>query len=291
MPELPEVETVRRGLDILIVGRQISKVSHDNQRSFPNAPEEVNGFVVGAKITAIRRRAKVLIIDLDSGHSLVVHLKMTGQLVYRGDEVFGAGHPNDSLIGQLPDRSTRVTIEFRDGSRLFFNDQRKFGWMKLYPTIEVPNIDFMKKVGPEPLEGDLSDQDFVARIRRRNGTTVKAAILDQTVIAGVGNIYADESLWGARIHPATRVRDVSDEKLAELLSEVRYVLALSIEKGGSTDRNYVNAEGKRGSYIDFARVFRQEGKPCPRHPEVTIEKLRVAGRGTHICPVCQVAPQ
>ncbi|HEU0266202.1 MAG TPA: zinc finger domain-containing protein, partial [Candidatus Saccharimonadaceae bacterium] len=99
--------------------------------------------------------------------------------------------------------------------------------------------------------------------------------------------YADESLWGARIHPATRVKNVSDKQLAELLKEIKYVMNLAIEKGGSTDRNYVNAEGKRGSYIDFARVFRREGQPCPRHPDVMIEKIRVAGRGTHICPVCQ----
>jgi formamidopyrimidine-DNA glycosylase len=291
MPELPEVETVRRGLDLLIVGRTIADVDHDTPKGFPNAPEDVRGFMLGAVISGIRRRAKVLMIDLDTGYTLVTHLKMTGQLVYRGDEVFGAGHPNDSLIGELPDRSTRVTLTFTDGSRLFFNDQRKFGWMKLYPTIEVPNIDFMKKVGPEPLEDDMTAALFITRIRRRNGTTIKAALLDQTVVAGVGNIYADESLWGARLHPSRRVRDVTDGELTVLLKELQQVLTLAIEKGGSTDRNYVNAEGKRGSYIDFARVFRREGLACPRHPDVLIEKLRVAGRGTHICPVCQELPR
>ena len=288
MPELPEVETVRRGLTVLIVGRRIQSVSHDTPKSFPNAPHDIEQFVLGATIIEVRRRAKVLLIDLSSEHTLVIHLKMTGQLVYRGEQVFGAGHPNDSLIGELPDRSTRVIMTFTDGSTLYFNDQRKFGWVKLYPTVEVPNIDFMKRVGPEPLEDELSHTDFVQRIRRRNGTTVKAALLDQTVIAGIGNIYADEALWGAHIHPATRVRDVADKDLETLLDEVRYVLRLSIEKGGSTDKNYVNVEGKRGSYIDFARVFRREGLACPRHPDVLIEKTRVAGRGTHTCPVCQV---
>ena len=298
MPELPEVETVRRGLARLIIGRQVASVTHDTPKSFPNAPDEVQQFVVGARIADVRRRAKVLMIDFDSGHTLVTHLKMTGQLVWvqdtgqqiGADSRFGAGHPNDSLIGELPDRSTRVIMEFTDGSTLFFNDQRKFGWMKLYPSVEVPFIDFMQKVGPEPLEDELTDDMFIERLRRRNGTTVKAALLDQTVIAGVGNIYADESLWGAKLHPATRVREVSDDELKLLLKELRFVLELAIEKGGSTDRNYVNAEGKRGSYIDFARVFRREGAACPRHPEVIIEKLRVAGRGTHICPVCQKEP-
>lgn len=319
MPELPEVETVRRGLANLIIGRVVkTAVAHESPKSFPNAPSDVAQFLIGSEIAAVRRRAKVLMIDLSTEYTLVIHLKMTGQLVFikeghvppldsemnsesslhplklapddRADGLetrFGAGHPSDSLIGELPDRSTRVVIEFTDGSHLYFNDQRKFGWMKLYPTLEVPNIDFMQRVGPEPLEDIFTSNEFIPRMRRRNGTSIKAAILDQTVLAGVGNIYADESLWGARIHPAARVKDITDEQLAELLKEIKYVMNLSIEKGGSTDRNYVNAEGKRGSYIDFARVFRQEGKACHRHPEVMIEKLRVAGRGTHICPVCQ----
>lgn len=288
MPELPEVETVRRGLSLLILKRKIVSVTTDTEKSFPNAPEDVAAFLVGSTVVGIRRRAKVLIIDLSTDYSLIIHLKMTGQLVYRGEQVFGAGHPSDSLVGGLPDKSTRVIFTFENGSHLFFNDQRKFGWVKLYPTIEVPNIDFMKRVGPEPLEGDLSHKEFIQRMRRRNGTSVKAALLDQTVIAGIGNIYADEALWGAKVHPASRVRDVSDESLSLLLDEARFVLKLSIEKGGSTDRNYVNAEGKRGSYIDFARVFRREGQPCQRHPDVRIEKSRVAGRGTHTCQVCQV---
>jgi formamidopyrimidine-DNA glycosylase len=288
MPELPEVETVRRGLNDLIIGKIVKSARViDSPKSFPNAPADVSEFLLEATIVGIRRRAKVLLIDLSTKYSLVIHLKMTGQLVYRGEQNFGAGHPNDSLIGVLPDRSTRVVIEFTDCSHLFFNDQRKFGWVKLFPTLEVPNIDFMKKVGPEPLEDGFTPDIFIQRVRRRNGTTIKAAILDQTVLAGVGNIYADESLWGAKIHPATRVRDVSDKRLAVLCDEIKYVMNLSIEKGGSTDRNYVNAEGKRGSYIDFARVFRQEGKACPRHEDVLVEKTKVAGRGTHLCPVCQ----
>ena len=354
MPELPEVETVRRGLSELIVGKTVTHVSClDSSKSFPNDPTAVQEFLIGATITTVRRRAKVLLIDLSTDYTVVIHLKMTGQLVWiaadsqegnpklsqhvrsrqsiatddslqaveltsaqtsslglevpedsfglvqnaakdlvanssRNDDTrFGAGHPNDSLIGDLPDRSTRVVVEFSDGSHLYFNDQRKFGWMKLFPTIEVPNIAFMQNVGPEPLEDSFTAEYFIPRIRRRNNTTVKAAILDQTVLAGVGNIYADESLWGAQIHPGTRVRDISDDKLAILLDEIKYVMNLSIEKGGSTDKNYVNAEGKRGSYIDFARVFRREGQACSRCG-TTIEKLRVAGRGTHICPRCQV---
>ena len=295
MPELPEVETVRRGLAELLPGRVVKKATvFDSPKSFPNTPADVEQFLYGAHVTAVRRRAKVLMIDLDSRYSLVVHLKMTGQLVFRschpamyrrkksgrachrdpdcfpmileGDKVsnFAGGHPNDSLVGELPDRSTRVQIDFADGSQLFFNDQRKFGWMKLLPTAEVQNLPFMQKVGPKP------------------------AFLDQSVIAGVGNIYADEALWAARIHPQTRVRNVTDEQLNTLFIELCKILQLSIDQGGSTDRNYVDAEGQKGNYLAFANVFRREGQACRRHPDQDIIKLKVAGRGTHICPACQV---
>ena len=288
MPELPEVETVRRGLHELIIGRVIKEAANDTPKSFPNATTDVEQFLVHAKVTDVRRRAKVLLLDLSTGYTLVIHLKMTGQLVFRShDAVFGAGHPNESLIGELPDRSTRVTLTFKDNSKLYFNDQRKFGWMKLIPTLEVPNIDFMKKVGPEPLEADFTAEEFAARFTRRAKTSIKAALLDQSVVAGVGNIYADESLWGAKIHPQRLVGSILPVEFAALYTELRAVMNLAIEKGGSTDKNYVNAEGKRGSYMDFARVFRREGQECPRCGTQII-KFKAAGRGTHICPQCQV---
>ena len=291
MPELPEVETVRRGLAELLPGRVVARVSvFDSPKSFPNAPADVEQFLYGASVTAVRRRAKVLIIDLDTHYSLVVHLKMTGQLVFRRGssrsarispkksrdprkvaqdfsadtareiDDFAGGHPNDSLIGELPDRSTRVQIDFTDGSRLFFNDQRKFGWVKLLPTDEVKNLPFMQKVGPEPLDPNTRAEDFIQRIRRRQNSMIKPALLDQAVIAGVGNIYADEALWAAQIHPQTRVKNISDQQLNTLFNELRQILQLSIDQGGSTDRNYVDAEGRKGNYLTFAHVFRREGQ-------------------------------
>lgn len=288
MPELPEVETVRAGLSRLLPGRKVKKVWHDWPKSFPNAPADVEQFLIGAKITNVRRRAKVLIIDFSSDYSLVIHLKMTGQLVFRSAEVrFGAGHPSHSLVGDLPDKSTRIVLTFQDDSQLFFNDQRKFGWMRLLPTIEIEQLDFFQKAGPEPLAADFTPEQFADRLKRRAKSGIKAVLLDQTVIAGVGNIYADESLWGAKIHPETKLQDIPPAKIRTLYTELRTILTLAIEKGGSTDRNYVDAEGKRGSYLSFARVFRREGKSCPRCG-TTIIKLKVAGRGTHICPNCQV---
>lgn len=290
MPELPEVETVRIGLARLLPDRVIGEVTRDTDKSFPNAPTDVAQFLVGARVTAVRRRAKVLLIELSSKYTLVTHLKMTGQLVFVGaTERFGAGHPSDSLVGNLPDKSTRVVLLFADGSKLFFNDQRKFGWMKLMPTVEVPNIDFMKRVGPEPLEANFTWQVMKERLQRRARTNIKAALLDQTVIAGVGNIYADESLWSAKIHPTRLVRDLTDNEIRVLHTALVEVLRLSIQKGGSSNHTYVDAEGKRGSYMSFANVFRRDGQPCPRCG-TTIVKTKVAGRGTHTCPVCQPHP-
>ena len=290
MPELPEVETVRRGLDKRIVGQKIAGVSFDWPKSFPNSPDDVKQFMVGSTITAVNRRAKVLIIELSTDYTIVIHLKMTGQLVYRSDsDRFGAGHPNDSLVGDLPDKSTRVTFTMskaNETAKLYFNDQRKFGWVRLVPTAEVPDIDFFKKVGPEPLASEFTSSNFRARLKRRPGSSVKAVLLDQTVIAGIGNIYADESLWGAKIHPKTLVKNIGGSKANTLFSQIRFVLELAIEKGGSTDKNYVDVDGKRGSYLSFARVFRRDGLACPRCG-TTIIKTRVAGRGTHLCPKCQ----
>jgi formamidopyrimidine-DNA glycosylase len=318
MPELPEVETVRVGLSEHIVGLQVCSVWFDWPKSFPNDPEIAAQYLIGAMITSVTRRGKVLCIGLDSGYSLLVHLKMTGQMVVRsGNYRFGGGHPNDSLINKLPDNSTRVILHLAENTaekqqsatgnhysasrwqhigmnscqantvELFFNDQRKFGWMKLHPTPEIDDIPFFQLLGPEPLATSFSADLFIERARARNNTRVKALLLDQKFIAGVGNIYADESLWGARIHPRTRIAQLDDQQLTRLYQAVKSVLQLSIRSGGSSDKNYVDAEGNKGSYLQWAQVFRREGQPCSRCSQ-DIVKIRVAGRGTHICMVCQM---
>ena len=281
MPELPEVETVRRGLQQLVVGRRVMGCEVLNPGSYSGVSQ-----LEDATFTAARRRAKLLLLDLDGEHTLAIHLKMTGQLVVRGVEDWGGGHPSDSLVDALPDRSTRVIIDLDDGSRLFFNDQRKFGWMRLLPTEEADAL--AAGLGPEPMDPDAWRR-FRERIRRHDRTVIKAALLNQTVVAGIGNIYADEALWSARVHPETRVGALSDRALKRILLAAAEVMTLSIELGGSTSRNYVNAQGERGAYLDFAAVFGRQGQPC-RHCGKTIIKTRVAGRGTHMCPTCQPTP-
>lgn len=286
MPELPEVETVVRGLNRLILKKKIAQVKHDWPKSFPNLEKDVNDFMIGAEISKVQRRGKAIIIELNNGWALVTHLRMTGQMVYRGEENWGAGHPNDDFLNDLPNKSTRVEIDFEDQTKLFFNDQRKFGYMKLLPEPEIEELSFFQKLGPEPLEDNFTVEIFKERLLRKKNSLIKPTILDQSVIAGVGNIYADEALWRAKIHPETRIKDFSNVDFKNLHESIRFVMNKSIEKGGSTDRNYVNADGSRGNYLEYAAVYHKNGQPCKRCG-TEISKIRVGGRGTHFCENCQ----
>ena len=286
MPELPEVETVVRGLNRLILKKKIAQVKHDWPKSFPNLEKDVNDFMIGAEILKVQRRGKAIIIELNKSWALVTHLRMTGQMVYRGEENWGAGHPNDDFLNDLPNKSTRVEIDFEDQTKLFFNDQRKFGYMKLLPEPEIEELSFFQKLGPEPLEDNFTVEIFKERLLKKKNSLIKPTILDQSVIAGVGNIYADEALWRAKIHPETRIKDFSNVDFKNLHESIRFVMNKSIEKGGSTDRNYVNADGSRGNYLEYAAVYHKNGQPCKRCG-TEISKIRVGGRGTHFCENCQ----
>lgn len=279
MPELPEVETIRRGLSELVLGKKIVRVEVGNAGSFLGEVSDV----VGREIVEVGRMGKALLIKLDDGKVLMVHLRMTGQLIYVGKERFAAGHPTEDFVGEMPSRHTRVSFEFEDGSWLYFNDQRKFGFVKVLRVGESDG--FLDKLGSEPW--DVSEEEFYEALKRRKGTTIKAAILDQSVIAGVGNIYADEGLWAAAVAPMRRVGEVSREEAGKLLMGIRGAMEKAIEVGGSSLQNYVKADGTRGDYLDkFAMVFDKTGEKCARCGDV-IEKTRVAGRGTHWCPKCQ----
>jgi formamidopyrimidine-DNA glycosylase len=281
MPELPEVETVKRGLMGLVVGKTIVGVEVLNKKSLIG--DSTN--VVGRRIVKLRRRGKALIMELDGGWNLMVHLRMTGQLVYVGSERFAAGHPTDDFILELPSKHTRVFFELDDGARLYFNDQRKFGFVKVLNDAELSEDAFLMKLGPEPW--DMKSEEFFERLQRRKNTSIKAAILDQSVLAGVGNIYADEGLWRAEICPKRLVRDVTEQEVAKLLAGICEVMEESIASGGSTMQTYVRADGTKGYYLEkFAKVFEKTGEKCERCGDV-IKKIKVAGRGTHYCARCQ----
>ncbi|MBQ9018203.1 bifunctional DNA-formamidopyrimidine glycosylase/DNA-(apurinic or apyrimidinic site) lyase [Candidatus Saccharibacteria bacterium] len=281
MPELPEVETIRRGLSRFIVKKTLKHTTILCDKSFQGTP--TNGTVKN-----IRRFGKALVIDLDNQKSLMIHLRMTGQLIYddKSRERYAAGHPSDNFTAALPNKQTRVILEF-DGGTLYFNDQRKFGFIKVLPTAEVEQDPFIKKLAPEPW--NMSADDFYVKLQRHKNSCIKPTILDQTIICGLGNIYADESLFMAHIHPKRKCGTITEVEAANLLAAAREVMDKSIASGGSTMKDYVKADGTKGDYLEkFAQVFRREGKPCPRCGAEII-KFKVAGRGTHICPRCQHA--
>lgn len=277
MPELPEVETIRRGLSKFIVNKELKKTTILCDKSFIGKP------VVGV-VKGIRRYGKALVVDIEGGWSLMIHLRMTGQLIYDGNERYAAGHPSENFVAVLPNKQTRVVLEFSDGT-LYFNDQRKFGFIKVLETNAVEEDGFIRKLAPEPWKMEVGE--FCEKLWRHKNSCVKAVILDQTVVCGLGNIYADEALFSSGIHPERKCGSVTQLEAERLLMAARAVMEKSIESGGSTMATYVKADGTRGDYLEkFAQVFRREGLACPRCGK-TIVKIRVAGRGTHICPNCQ----
>lgn len=281
MPELPEVETIRRGLSGFCIGSKIRRVKVLCEKSFIGS----SAVVLGASIVDIRRRGKALLIDLDNSSTILVHLRMTGQLIYRGASNFAGGHPSDNFVDELPNKQTRVFLEFEDKSRLFFNDQRKFGFFKVIPTEEVEQDKFIANLGPEPWE--ITGAELHKKLQRHEGAPIKAVILDQKVIAGIGNIYADEALFFAGVLPSRKAGSVSKEEAARIVEGARDAMERSIKSGGSTMATYVKADGTKGDYLElFARVFKREGLECSRCG-AEILKTKVAGRGTHYCPECQ----
>jgi formamidopyrimidine-DNA glycosylase len=255
--------------------------------------EKRERLVDGATVTHVERHGKVLVMRLDNGQALLFHLKMTGQVVLEkaDGERFAGGHPTESMAAGLPDRSTRVVFEFASGDRMYFNDQRKFGWIKLVPEDEVMKDALVARLGPEALSDGFNVTYLAEQLKRHGRAPVKAVILDQSTVAGVGNIYADESLHLARIHPARLAGSLGTAEVKRLHSAVQGIMALGIEHGGTSFAHYVNSLGGKGDYLEHARVFRREGLPCPVHPDTLVQKIRVAGRGTHICPKCQKLPK
>ena len=291
MPELPEVETIRRGLEKTMVrgkAGRVLEVKVFEGKSFIGEKEKI----VGAEVEGLERRGKALIIHFMNNFSLLIHLRMTGQLIWRenyarGDIIetsFAGGHPSENFVAELPNRQTRVEIDFEKG-KLFFNDQRKFGFMKVVETGKVGEDAFIRKLAKEPWE--MTGEELFGKLQRHKGAPVKAVILDQTVICGLGNIYADEALFDAGILPMRKAGEVTREETERLIEGARRVMEKSLEAGGSTLKNYLKSDGTRGDYLElFAEVFNRQGEKC-RRCGGEIVKTKVGGRGTHYCKGCQ----
>jgi formamidopyrimidine-DNA glycosylase len=264
VPELPEVETYRSALEPRLVGRIFRRVTIlDPRLTRPFHPDEVAAELEGERVVAVDRRGKYLLVRFESGLALVVHLRMTG------------GFPTDAASHE------RAQIELSGGTRLVYRDVRRFGtWLVLGP--EELDAYLAERLGPEPLERAFTAAYLGARLRGRRAA-VKALLLDQRIVAGLGNIYADESLWRARVHPLRRAGELDEEELRALVRGIRAAVRRGIERQGA---NLGDGAYPSGAMQDEFRVYGRTGEPCPRC-RTPIEKTRVAGRGTHYCPGCQ----
>jgi formamidopyrimidine-DNA glycosylase len=283
LPELPEVETLARDLGRTLVGRRITRVELLKEKLFQPALGLGLDQITDRTVEKLWRRGKYLVWDLSGAYSLVVHLKLTGQLVHldaNGHELAHGGHPVPMWGTALPHKATHVTFHFDDGSIVYLTDIRQFARLTLLPDAAVPDFLKRQRLGPEPLGRAFTAAELGRRLGRR-GIPVKTALLDQSVVGGIGNIYADESLWKARLHPLRPASSLSGQEVARLHRAIRAVLDYAVREGVA----FVPM-GKAISDRDFPYCHGRAGSPCPRCGKI-IQKDWVGGRGTHFCPRCQ----
>lgn len=285
MPELPEVETIRRDLDAALKGQRVIRFSVRRPKLLKSPRSAFARYLVGARVTKVSRRAKQLVLELSSGYVLLIHLKMTGQLVWRSPQgkLRVGGHPIAGVSG-VPNRFTYITLSFKGGGALYFNDVRQFGYFKLVPQRELQQT--FAKLGPEPLQREFTLEVFAATLKRRKRTSIKAALLDQSVVAGIGNIYADESLFMSKLKPSRKVAALRKAEVAKLHQSIRYVLTRAVKARGTSFNSYVDGLGRAGTYWAKRLVYGRAGLPC-KSCGVLLKKTVVAGRGTTWCASCQ----
>lgn len=289
MPELPEVETVRLFLDQHILGKTISRIEILNPKSFVGDPE----LVEGQTIISTSRLGKQLSIHLKNDLILLFHLKMTGQIIVlpalsrEGREAgrVSLGHPTKDAFDSLPNKSTRVVFTFSDGTKLFFNDQRKFGWVKLLNKAEL--VEAQKNVGIDALSPEFTDDYFYHQLQKTS-RAIKLVLLDQSKFAGIGNIYDNDALFLSRIYPQTPSNKVTKKQAKILRQNLIDLMKESLFHGGSTakDNKYIHPDGSVGQHQYYFRVYQRDGQPC-LVCQTPIKRIKVNGRGTFFCPVCQ----
>jgi formamidopyrimidine-DNA glycosylase len=288
VPELPEVETLRRGLATVLPGRCVLCVQILDGKVTAGSPDITGPCVVGHRIGRVSRRGKVLIVPLDGSGSLLVHPKMTGQLIVTvaGATKVAGGHPTPSMLRPMPNLTTRAVVRLDQGTCLYYNDARRFGWIRLASPDPCATDPFLRRLGPEPLAEEFTVAALRASLTRHARAPVKAVLLDQSVVAGIGNVYVDEILHHARIHPARLAGSLRPAEAHRLHAAIRTVLGTAIETGGTSFAGYVNEFRGRAGYLDHAEVFRRQGRPCGVCG-TPIVRTRVAGRPTNFCPHCQ----
>jgi len=288
VPELPEVETVRMGLEPVLEGKRFTSVETRRAGLRVPFPKDFAKRLTGHKVTRLTRRAKYLLAELDSGETLVIHLGMSGRISVHakgapgelGNYLHNAGHSDGH------GKHDHVLFETDAPARIIFTDHRRFGLMVLIDTATLTDDKLFKGLGPEPLSGDF-DAKYLSAALKGKKTPIKSALLDQRVVSGLGNIYVCEALFRASISPKRSASKVSAAQMAPLLREIKAVLKEAIKAGGSSLRDYAKADGELGNFQHHFLVYDREGEPCPHKCGGTIKRIVQAGRSTFYCPVCQ----
>lgn len=286
MPELPEVETIKRGLEKSVVGKTIADFDCNWHKMINKDLSAYKKIVKGLKITAVRRRAKMLILDLSKDWHFLIHLKMTGQLVY-SDKIkcVVGGHPIEEGYNCLPNKFTHATFTFTDKSHLYFNDIRKFGWVRLFTTEQLDKQFEDMKLGLEPLSSEFTIKYLKDWIKKRPNNQLKKFLMDSTIVVGVGNIYSDEVCFYARVKPTRKVKNLTEKEIGLIYTGIRRILEASIKAQGTTFRDFRNADGEAGGYSKKLKVYGKYGEKCPCGGK--IERLKIGGRSSSYCPECQ----
>ncbi len=308
MPELPEVETINRELQKKITNHIIGSVEVKVDRMINLPFLEFAKKLKGKKITKLERRGKMMIWDLSDGNYLLIHLKMTGQLIYqpaKSGKLIVGGHPipppslplvkgegkesglplqGEGKI-QLPNKFSHITLKFKNGSKLFFNDIRKFGWMKLVDSEELKKE--IKKYGLEPLSREFNWDNFKIVITRYPNRKIKQVLLDQILIAGIGNIYNDEICFCAKVLPWRKISGLTLAEKKAIFKCIPEILKFSISKKGTSSNTYVTTDGSKGTMVEYLNVYQRHGEKCKRCKKGIIKRIKLNGRGTFFCEICQ----
>jgi formamidopyrimidine-DNA glycosylase len=292
MPELPEVETLKIGIQKHVVGHKIIDIERVHPKIFYGDPKDI----VGSVIEIVRRVGKGLILSLSNGYSLAIHIKLTGQLIYRDAKTEKI--PLSAKVGKsLPNKLTHVIFKLDRGATLYYNDQRRFGWIKVIKTSEINKLPFFRDMGPEPLaalglsNSENSNRELTfARFKfvvGKKQTKIKPLLMDQTNMGGIGNIYANDALFKAGIDPRRSGKSLSERELKKLYDSILFVLKKGLESNGASELSFVNILGQEGDYQNHTLVYGKRNESCPNKCGGKLQFIRIGGRGTYYCPNCQ----
>ncbi|MBT6690819.1 bifunctional DNA-formamidopyrimidine glycosylase/DNA-(apurinic or apyrimidinic site) lyase [Candidatus Parcubacteria bacterium] len=283
MPELPEVETIRRGLESAVINKQIVDLQVTKPKLLRNQRAYFLNTLKNNSISSINRIGKLLIFVLaDEQNYLLVHLKMTGQLIYtKGNQMVAGGH-KQAIEGELPNKYSHIIFHFADDSKLFFNDMRQFGYMELVEDVEL----IIKKYGIEPGTKNFTWVNF-QKIFVNRKITIKSLLLNQQIVSGIGNIYADEICYRAKVRPDRKVNTLTVVEKKKIFTATKYIIEKAVEKRGTTFSDYRDTSGQPGNFVKFLKVYGRDGQKCMGCRQENIKKVKLGGRGTHFCSRCQ----